>query len=133
VVPAESTHFPRNNSPKKGLRGFFSFPYFSLRLAYCCFNVVKNHFNTNKARFWGSFSLAGATKMDGCSPQYEENSTSDVEDRIKGGAVNEDRSPENDAIDFKNALQEPLFCADTAPPSFSFADIISILGGDWAD
>ena len=26
VVPALSSHFPKNNSPRKGLRGFFSLP-----------------------------------------------------------------------------------------------------------
>ena len=38
---------------------------------------------------------------------------------MKGGAVNEERSPENDAMDFRKALHDPLFCADTPPPSFS--------------
>lgn len=109
VVPAESTHFPINSSPKNGLRGFFSFPNFSLRLAYDCFKVLRNHFKTSKARFCGSGSAAGATKIEGFSAQYEENSTRDVEDRINGGAVRDDRSPENEAIDFKNAPQEPLF------------------------
>jgi hypothetical protein len=82
---------PKNSSPRKGFKGFFSFPNFSLRLAYCCFSVLKNHFNTNSARFCGSFSCAGATKIEGCSAQYPENSTSDVEDRINGGAVKDDR------------------------------------------
>jgi hypothetical protein len=100
-----------NNSPRNGFRGFFSFPNFSLRLAYCCFSVVKNHLRTSNARFLGSCSRAGATKMEGCSAQYDENSVNEVEERMKGGAVNDDKSPENDAIDFKNALQDPLFCA----------------------
>lgn len=38
---------------------------------------------------------------------------------MNGGAVKDDRSPEKLAIDFRNALHDPLFCADTAPPSFS--------------
>jgi hypothetical protein len=123
VVPASSSHLPMNNSPRNGFRGFFSFPNFSLRLAYCCFRVLKNHFKTNNARFLGSFSRAGATKIEGCSAQYDENSVNEVEERMKGGAVNEDKSPEKDAIDFKKALQDPLFCADTPAPSFSLDDI----------
>jgi hypothetical protein len=43
---------------------------------------------------------------------------------MKGGAVKEDKSPEKDAIDFKNALHDPLLAADMAPPSFSL-DIVS--------
>lgn len=99
VVPHSSSHFPKNNSPKKGFNGFFSLPYLSLRLAYCCFNVLRNHFRTNSARFWASFSRAGATKIEGCSVQYAENSTRDFEERMKGGAVKEDRSPEKEARD----------------------------------
>jgi hypothetical protein len=102
VVPASSSHFPRNSSPKKGLRGFFSFPYCSLRLAYCCLRVVKNHFNTRRARFLGSASFAGAAKMAGCSHQYDENSVKLVEERIKGGAVRLARSPLNEAIDYES-------------------------------
>ena len=37
--------------------------------------------------------------MDGCSVQYAENSVSDVVPRINGGAVMEERSPLNDAMD----------------------------------
>jgi hypothetical protein len=99
VVPASSCHFPRNNSPRNGFSGFFSFPYLSLRLAYCCFRVLRNHFKTNNARFWGSFSWAGATNIVGCSAQYDENSTRDFADKMKGGAVKEDRSPVNEAKD----------------------------------
>lgn len=69
VVPASSSHFPRNNSPKKGFRGFFSDPNLSLLLLYDDFNVVKNHFKTSRARFAGSGSEAGATNIDGCSVQ----------------------------------------------------------------
>lgn len=69
VVPASSSHLPRNNSPRNGFRGFFSLPYFSLRVAYCCLRVVKNHFMTSMARFCGSASFAGAAKMAGCSHQ----------------------------------------------------------------
>lgn len=99
VVPAPSSHFPRNSSPRNGFSGFFSFPYCSLRLAYCCFNVVKNHFKTRSARFAGSDSLAGAAKTDGCSHQYELNSVRLVDERMKGGAVRLERSPLKDAID----------------------------------
>jgi hypothetical protein len=93
VVPASSTHFPKYSSPKKGLRGFFSVPYSSLRLLYCCLRVLINHLSTSRARLAGSCSLAGATKMEGCSAQYDENSTKEVDDRIQGGAVKEERSP----------------------------------------
>jgi hypothetical protein len=127
VVPAESTHFPRKSSPKKGFRGFFSFPNFSLRLAYCCLNVLRNHFSTNSALFSGSFSAAGATKIEGCSAQYEENSTSDVDERINGGAVKDERSPEKDAMDFKKALHDPRFCADTPAPSVSLEAICRVV------
>ena len=37
--------------------------------------------------------------MDGCSVQYAENSVRDVVPRMKGGAVNDERSPLKDAID----------------------------------
>jgi len=100
VTPASSSHFPRNSSPKKGFRGFFSFPYCSLRLAYCCFKVVKNHLSTRSALLAGSDSLEGATKTEGCSHQYELNSVRLVGERIKGGAVRLERSPLNDAIDY---------------------------------
>ena len=46
-----SSHFPRNNSPKKGFNGFFSVPSFSLRLQYCWWSVLRNHFRTSNARF----------------------------------------------------------------------------------
>lgn len=70
VVPDPSTHFPKNNSPRNGFRGFmrFFFPFSSLLLC-CSFRVLRNHFNTNSARFSGSGSLAGATNSDGCSAQ----------------------------------------------------------------
>lgn len=61
--------------------------------------------------------------MEGCSAQYAENSVRDVDDRINGGAVSEDKSPENEAIDFKKALQLPLFCAEMPAPSFSLVAI----------
>ena len=99
VVPAASSHFPRNSSPKNGFNGFFSDPNLSFLLLYDCFNVLRNHFNTSRARFAGSGSEAGATKMDGCSVQYAENSVRDVVPRMNGGAVIEERSPLKDAID----------------------------------
>lgn len=43
---------------------------------------------------------------------------------MNGGAVKEDKSPEKDAMDFKKAVQEPLFCAETPAPSVSFEDIL---------
>ena len=69
VTPASSSHFPKNSSPRNGFRGFFSLPYFSLRLAYCCFKVERNHLSTSSARFSGSDSAAGAAKKGGCSHQ----------------------------------------------------------------
>jgi hypothetical protein len=87
------------SSPRNGFNGFFSLPSFSFLLLYCCFKVLKNHFNTNRALLAGSGSFAGATKIEGCSAQYDEYSTSDVEERMNGGAVRDDRSPENDEID----------------------------------
>lgn len=100
VVPALSSHFPKNSSPRKGLRGFFSFPYCSLRLAYCCLRVVRNHLSTSKALLAASSSLAGAAKTLGCSHQYELNSVRLVEERMKGGAVKEERSPLKEAMDY---------------------------------
>ena len=122
-MPASSTHFPRKSSPKKGFKGFFSFPNLSLRLAYCDFKVERNHFKTKSARFLESFSWAGATNMEGCSAQYEENSTRDFEDKIKGGAVKVLRSPLKEAMDLRKAVQEPLFCADTPAPGVSLEAI----------
>ena len=69
VVPASSSHRPRYSSPKNGFSGFFSDPSFSLRLAYEDFKVLRNHFRTRRARFCGSGSDAGATKIEGCSTQ----------------------------------------------------------------
>ena len=136
VVPASSSHFPRNSSPKNGFRGFFSDPNLSLLLLYDDFNVERNHFRTSKARFAGSGSEAGATNIEGCSVQYAENSVREVVPRIKGGAVKDERSPLNEAmdctygqIDFKCSIeeswvftfrkedQEPLFCGATPAPS----------------
>ena len=50
---------------------------------------------------------------------------------MKGGAVNEERSPEKDAIDFRNALHDPLFCADTPAPSFSLEVISPTRNACW--
>lgn len=108
VVPASSSHFPKNSSPKKGFSGFFSDPYLSLLLLYDDFNEVRNHFSTNSARLAGSGSEAGATKTDGCSVQYAENSVREVVPRMKGGAVMEERSPLKDAIDY--TLSSDLYC-----------------------
>jgi len=106
VTPASSTHLPRNSSPRNGLRGFFSLPYCSLRLAYCCLRVVKNHLSTNSALFAGSDSLAGATKTDGCSHQYELNSVKLVDERMKGGAVRLARSPLKEAMDCRSMVSK---------------------------
>ena len=58
-----------------------------------------NHLRTNNARFAGSSSWAGATKILGCSAQCVEYSTNDFVERINGGAVKDDKSPLKDAID----------------------------------
>ena len=99
VSPAASSHLPRYSSPRNGLNGFFSVPYLSLRVLYCCFKVLRNHFSTSIDRFAGSCSEAGATNTDGCSAQYAENSVREMVPRMKGGAVMEERSPLKDAID----------------------------------
>ena len=64
--------------------------------------MLRNHFSTNRALFAGSFSAAGATKIDGCSAQYDENSVRDMVPRMNGGAVSEERSPLKEVIDFVN-------------------------------
>ena len=69
VVPASSTHLPRNSSPKNGFNGFFSDPYFSFLVLYDCFRLLKNHLSTSSALLAGSGSEAGATNIDGCSVQ----------------------------------------------------------------
>lgn len=60
---------------------------------------MRNHLRTARALFSGSVSLAGATNIDGCSAQYAEYSVREVEERMNGGAVNEERSPLKDAMD----------------------------------
>jgi hypothetical protein len=109
VTPLSSSHFPRNSSPRNGFSGFFSLPNCSLRLAYCCLSVLRNHFNTRRARFSGSASFAGATNSDGCSHQYELNSVRLVDERMKGGAVRDDRSPLNEAIDWPRCQDQLRF------------------------
>jgi len=53
-------------------------------------------------RFAGSVSAAGATKSWGISAQYAENSVREVVDRIKAGAVIDDKSPLKLASDYVN-------------------------------
>jgi hypothetical protein len=50
-------------------------------------------------RFCLSASEAGATRTEGISAQYAENSVSEVVDRMKAGAVRDERSPLKEAID----------------------------------
>ena len=99
VCPNSSSQWPVNNSPRKGFSGFFSDPSFSEREQYCCFNVLSSHFITRRARLAGSCSWVGAIHNEVFSVQYAENSTRDWVDRMKAGAVKEDRSPLNEAID----------------------------------
>ena len=61
---------------------------------------MRNHFSTSNERLAGSGSEAGATKIEGCSVQYAENSVRDVVPRMKGGAVMDERSPLKEAIDY---------------------------------
>lgn len=48
----------------------------------------------------GSASFAGAANTVGCSAQYELNSVRLVDERMKGGAVSEERSPLKEAMDY---------------------------------
>lgn len=54
----------------------------------------------------GTVNLFGAINKSGCSAQYCEYSTSEVGDKMNGGAVNEDKSPLNDAIDLRKDVHE---------------------------
>jgi hypothetical protein len=83
------------------LRGFFSLPNWSLRLAYWCLRVERNHLRTSMARLAGSDSAAGAVRTGGWVAQYAENSVSDWDERMKGGAVREERSPLKEAMDWE--------------------------------
>ena len=76
-MPDASSQLPRKSSPRNGFKGFFSLPSFSFREEYDDFSDERNHLSTRRARFAGSGSCAGAMKIDGCSVQYDENSTSD--------------------------------------------------------
>jgi hypothetical protein len=58
--------------------------------------------------------LAAATNRLGCSAQYAEYSVKEVPERMKGGAVNEERSPLKEAIDFKKLAQDPLLAGGMA-------------------
>jgi len=57
------------------------------------------HLSTANIRFAGSGSFVAATKREVFSVQYAENSTKDWEERMNAGAVKEDRSPLNEAMD----------------------------------
>lgn len=48
---------------------------------------------------------------------------SDVVERMNGGAVKDDKSPENEAIDLRKTVQLPLFWAVTPPPLHSLEDM----------
>jgi hypothetical protein len=60
--------------------------------------VLRNHFNTRTARCSGSDPFAGSVNTEGWDIQYAEYSVREVELRMKGGAVREDISPENEAM-----------------------------------
>jgi len=99
VIPVSSSQRPMNSSPRNGFKGFFSEPSFSLLEQYCCFKVFSSHLRTSSARLAGSGSRVGATNKDAFSAQYAENSTRDCVERMNAGAVREERSPLNEAID----------------------------------
>lgn len=61
--------------------------------------------STRRDRLAGSGSWVGATNIDGCSAQYALNSVKEVVLRMKAGAVKEERSPLNDAIDCRMSVQ----------------------------
>jgi hypothetical protein len=53
----------------------------------------------------------GSINKSGCSPQNCEYSTNEVGDNMKGGAVNDDRSPLYEAIDLRKLVHEEDFAA----------------------
>ena len=107
VWPYSSSQLPRNNSPRNGLRGFFSDPSFSDREQYCCLRVLSSHFVTKRDRLAGSGSRVGAMNRGVFSVQYAENSTRDWVLRMKAGAVRDDRSPLKEAIDWDECQYRP--------------------------
>lgn len=88
----------------------------SLREQYCERKVRMNHLVTAIMRFTANAACSslvvplpmafGAIKRSGCSPQYCEYSTKEVGDKMKGGAVNDDKSPLYEAIDLRNEVHE---------------------------
>lgn len=131
-VGSEEIHLPTNTSPRKGFNGFFSDPIDSLREQYCERSVEMKYLVTAITRrrvgsdvneapvadesIESLLILLAATNKSGCSPQYCENSHNDVLDKIKGGAVNDDKSPLNEAIDFMKEVHE-LDCATACDDS----------------
>ena len=66
----------------------------------------------------GSASLAGAANTEGCSAQYELYSVRLVADRMKGGAVSEDRSPLKEEMDYSLQVRRHVRISDvTLVPS----------------
>ena len=59
-------------------------------------------------RFCLSASEAGATRTEGISAQYAENSVSEVVDKMKAGAVRDERSPLKEAIDCAGGLVDKV-------------------------
>lgn len=54
-------------------------------------------------------------KTGGCVAQYEENSVKDWDDKINGGAVRDERSPLNEAIDLNESLCQYSISNDQVP------------------
>ena len=100
------------------MSGFFSDPIVSLLEQYCDLNVEINHFVTAIILFNAIASSSdlsapsvsnkklGSISKSGCSLQYCEYSDNEVGDKMNGGAVNEDKSPLNEAIDLRNDVHE---------------------------
>jgi len=69
-------------------------------------SVLINHLSTANDLSSSVFASAMAENKSGRSHQYAGNSVSEVGERMNGGAVSDERSPENDAIDLRKEVQE---------------------------
>jgi hypothetical protein len=78
-----------------------------------------NHLSTLRALSSSVFPSEMAAKRPGRSHQYAGNSVRETGERMNGGAVKEDKSPEKDAIDLRNDDQLPRWDAGTASPGCS--------------
>jgi hypothetical protein len=69
--------------------------------------VLINHLSTRRVLSSSFSAVEIAANNSGRSHQYAGNSVKDTGDKIKGGAVIDDKSPENEARDFKKDDQVP--------------------------